>query len=271
MHPQIKDRFYDQFLKEPTKDRFIDFVRSNCGEMNEIDFKEKWVERGHLAKTILAMANSGGGIIVFGVKEEADGSLIPVGLEELKDKSKVDLGKLVSPNLDYEILDFNYDSPVYSTTDCHFFQIIVVHYTPDRLPFVSLGETNGIDKDIIYVRRNTRTEKANEREIQSIIQSRLSSIYNSGDSDLSLPEHLRQLRLLYEEMPRNIRVVVRRGEPSKFARALSLLSSASSTLYGEVEYEEQPNPVYPQESYEQFVSRMIEAKKLRIERVLDVK
>lgn len=271
MHPQIKDRFYDQFLKEPTKDRFIEFVHSNCGEMNEIDFKEKWVEKGHLAKTILAMANSGGGIIVFGVREEDDGSLVPMGLDKLKDKSTIDLGKLVSPNLDYEILDFNYDSPVYPATDYHSFQIIVVHNTPDRLPFVSLGETNGIDKDIIYVRRNTRTEKANEREIESIIQNRLSFVYNTGNSDLSLPEHLRQLRLLYEEMPRNIRVVVRRGEPSKLVKTLSLLGSVSSALYGDVEYEEQPNPVYPQESYEQFISRMIEAKKLRIEHVIDVK
>ena len=35
MNPQIKDHFYDQFLKEPTKDNFRDFMRKSCGELNE--------------------------------------------------------------------------------------------------------------------------------------------------------------------------------------------------------------------------------------------
>ena len=39
MNPQIKDHFYDQFLKEPTKDNFRDFMKKSCGELNEMDFK----------------------------------------------------------------------------------------------------------------------------------------------------------------------------------------------------------------------------------------
>ena len=38
MNPQIKDHFYDQFLKEPTKDNFRDFMKKSCGELNEMDF-----------------------------------------------------------------------------------------------------------------------------------------------------------------------------------------------------------------------------------------
>lgn len=33
---------------------------------------------------------------------------------------------------------------------------------------------------------------------------------------------------------------------------------------------EEPNPLYPDESYEEFVSRMIVEKKKKIERVLDL-
>ena len=61
MHRQIKDRFYDMFLKDPTKENFRRFIEENPGEMDDIDFKEQWVEKGHLAKTLLAMGNSAAG------------------------------------------------------------------------------------------------------------------------------------------------------------------------------------------------------------------
>lgn len=271
MKIQSKDKFYDHFLKEPTKDHFVEFVKANCGELNEIDFKEKWIEKGPLAKIILAMANSFGGIIVFGVKEEDDGSVTPIGLEKLKDKSEIDLGKLISPNLDYEIFDFSYDSPLYQQSNNMKFQMLVVNNTPERLPFVSLGETKGIEKDTIYVRRNTRCEKANESEIGNIIQAKLSKMYKTESSALTLAEHLRQLKFLYEEMPKKTRVLIRKGEPSPFIKTLALLEKTlGEELYRNAEYEEIDNPMYPSESYESFISRMIEMKKLRIERVLDV-
>ena len=90
-------------------------MKNNCGELDEVDFKESWIEKGHLAKTILAMANSNGGIIVFGVRENDNGTLEHVGIEELKDKAVInnDIAKFISPGLDYEIFDFNYDSSEY--------------------------------------------------------------------------------------------------------------------------------------------------------------
>ena len=69
MNPQIRDKFYDEFLKEPTKDNFRDFIFKNCGELDEVDFKETWIDKGHLAKTMLAMANSMGGGIIIGIKD----------------------------------------------------------------------------------------------------------------------------------------------------------------------------------------------------------
>ena len=74
---QWKDAFYNEFLKDPSKDTFSRFLKNNVGEMDNIDFKEKWTEKGKLAKTILSIANSRGGIIAIGIKENEDGSRTP--------------------------------------------------------------------------------------------------------------------------------------------------------------------------------------------------
>lgn len=105
MNPQIKDHFYDQFLKEPTKDNFRDFMKKSCGELNEMDFKETWIDKGPLAKIMLAMANNGGGIIIFGVKENEDNTFDVLGLDNLKDTADISnsISRLVSSSLDYEV------------------------------------------------------------------------------------------------------------------------------------------------------------------------
>ena len=45
MNPQIRDKFYDDFLKEPTKDNFRAFLKNNCGELDEVEFKEHWISK----------------------------------------------------------------------------------------------------------------------------------------------------------------------------------------------------------------------------------
>jgi hypothetical protein len=65
MHPQIKDHFYDDFLQEPTKDNFQNFIKKSCGELNEVDFKEKWIESGALAK-IMFMNRNNSAIVLLG-------------------------------------------------------------------------------------------------------------------------------------------------------------------------------------------------------------
>ena len=61
----LKDIVY-ALLQEPTLDKFREFLRSQTGEHNSIDFKKEWIENAELAKMMLAMANTQGGIIVFG-------------------------------------------------------------------------------------------------------------------------------------------------------------------------------------------------------------
>lgn len=271
MNPQIKDHFYDQFLKEPTKDNFRDFMKKSCGELNEMDFKETWIDKGPLAKIMLAMANNGGGIIIFGVKENEDNTFDVLGLDNLKDTADISnsISRLVSSSLDYEVFNFVFDSDVYGEFENKKFQIMVIHDTPERLPFVSLGQSEKIEKDVIYVRRGTKSEKATSEEINRIIERKIATIY-SENTDVSLDQHLEQLKKLYSELPQKIRVLVRKGSQPNFVAALKVFGERIGALYGTPdEYEEKDNPNYPDEGYEAFILRMIDAKKLKIEKVLD--
>ena len=273
VNPQIKDHFYDQFLKEPTKDNFRDFMKKSCGELNEMDFKETWIDKGPLAKIMLAMANNGGGIIVFGVKENEDNTFDILGLDSLKDTADISnsISRLVSSSLDYEVFNFVFDSDVYGEFENKKFQIMVIHDTPERLPFVSLGQSEKIEKDVIYVRRGTKSEKATSEEINRIIERKIATIY-SENTDMSLDQHLEQLKKLYSELPQKIQVLVRKGTQPNFAAALKVFGERIGALYGTPdEYEEKDNPNYPDEGYEAFILRMINAKKLKIEKVLDLK
>ena len=273
VNPQIKDHFYDQFLKEPTKDNFRDFMKKSCGELNEMDFKETWIDKGPLAKIMLAMANNGGGIIIFGVKENEDNTFDVLGLDNLKDTADISnsISRLVSSSLDYEVFNFVFDSDVYGEFENKKFQIMVIHDTPERLPFVSLGQSEKIEKDVIYVRRGTKSEKATSEEINRIIERKIATIY-SENTDMSLDQHLEQLKKLYSELPQKIRVLVRKGSQPNFVAALKVFGERIGALYGTPdEYEEKDNPNYPDEGYEAFILRMIDAKKLKIEKVLDLK
>lgn len=271
MNPQIKDKMYEVFLKEPTKDNFSKFVKDNCGEFDEVDYKKEWPDKGKLSRIILAMANSHGGIIIIGIEEQEAGTLRPTGLESFRDKADVnnEISKYISPGLDYRIFDFAYQGSDYELMEDKKFQMIVIYDTPERLPFISLAETTGLEKDCIYVRRGTKCEKATASEIDNILETKLSVLFKET-TELSLEDHLSQLKRLYDELPQKIKVLVRTSKVSnnlfsvlgRFAMALSEYSN---------EYEEIDNPNYPEESYEAFILRMIKMKKLKIEKVLDLK
>ena len=108
---QLKDIIYE-LLQEPTLDKFRQFLYAQLGEHNSIDFKGQWIEGGALAKEILALANSQGGIIVFGVAENEDKSIRIDGLTGIRDKAIIsnDIKNFISSDLKYEVYDFSYTS-----------------------------------------------------------------------------------------------------------------------------------------------------------------
>ena len=271
---QIKDKFFDLIVKNPSRDGFKTFLKESCGELDNIDFKEKWITKGKLAKIMLAMANTGGGVIVLGIQENKDDNYLAVGIDELKDAADVEkeIKKLVPRNLSYSVLDFIYDDEIYGEYAGKKFQAIIIADAPEQLPFFSIGASDDIEKDCVYVRRGTSSEKASARDFETMIQRKLEKVFKESN-DLSLKEHLEQLQFLYDSIPQKKRVLVKKG--NRFVGAmegLQALSERMTEIFGEPDqYEEVPNENYPSEDYEQFLVRMIDKKKLKIEKVLDLK
>lgn len=271
---QIKDKFFDLIVKNPSRDGFKTFLKESCGELDNIDFKEKWITKGKLAKIMLAIANTGGGIIVFGIQENKGDKFVAVGIDELKDAADVEkeIKKLVPRNLSYSVLNFIYDDEIYGEYAGKMFQAIIIADAPEQLPFFSIGASDDIEKDCVYVRRGTSSEKASARDFETMFQRKLENVFKESN-DLSLKEHLEQLQFLYDSIPQKKRVLVKKG--NRFVGAmegLQALSERMTEIFGEPDqYEEVPNENYPSEDYEQFLVRMIDKKKLKIEKVLDLK
>lgn len=263
---QIKDIVY-KLLQEPTLDNFREFLRNRTGEHNPIDFKQEWINGGKLAKEMLSLANFGGGIIVFGVKENDDKTYSCDGLPEILDKSKISNGvkSFISSNLKYEIYDFTYTSSEYSALENKKFQMMVVDDTPEFLPFLSKREGDSIKANMIYIRRGTSCEIADESEISSLINRRINHIYPNNGKPLDLKEHLKQLQILFDNIQKRKRILKKQSGLSTFSMTIEKI------VTGFDPYEQIPNPLYPEEGFEDFVLRMITEKKKKIERLLDLR
>mgnify|MGYP003170441182 FL=1 len=85
---QIRDIVY-KLLQEPTLDNFREFLQNQTGEHNAIDFKREWICKDKLAKLMLALANYGGGVVVFGVQENENKTFSCEGLKALNGKEHV--------------------------------------------------------------------------------------------------------------------------------------------------------------------------------------
>ena len=90
---------------------------------------------------------------------------------------------------------------------------------------------------------------------------------------MSLKEHFEQLQFLYDQIPQTKRILIKRG--TQFSGAitgLAMLSERMKEIFGEPDvYENVPNENYPSENYEEFLVRMIDMKKIKIEKMLDLK
>ena len=99
----------------------------------------------------------------------------------------------------------------------------------------------------------------NSYEINEMLDKRLEATYVE-QSSLHLEEHLKQLNTLYKNMSSQM-------YSSSVISNLFKNMSAFGTLAGTP----QNNPYYPKESYDEFIAKMIEKKKMKIEKVLDLK
>jgi predicted HTH transcriptional regulator len=252
---------FSRFFNRPTTDSLKQLISSGFGETDRLDFKEDWPSDGNLARHVLALANSGGGVVVVGVRQEEDGSFASVGMKKLRDKAKVSQGlsKFFSPAIDYELLDFPFTDSTYKDLNGKAFQVLLVESDAKRIPYQARIDGDGVSASAIYVRRGTESIAANHDELERLINARIESGYSST-SVLELQEHLEQLKTLYSAISAN------RMTSTAFSKlALALSMSTTGTMFESV-----PNPLYPSETYEQFISGLIPRKKRKIEQLLEL-
>ncbi len=240
---------FEEFFTSPTKEKFRDLVSNNLGEFNYVDYKSEWPERSKLAKHMLAMANSGGGAIVTGVVESSDG-LDPTGVSAVADKTDLHNGikKFMPSDFSYEIADFSYTDEDGAGLAGKRFQVMFVDSPNESLPFICADSGKNAREAAIYVRRGSASAEANYEELQRILNTRVETRYSSSRS-MSLKDHLAELSLLYRQIDRYISI---EDHPMSLG-----------------EYGVTGNPEFPQESFEEFVGRLIKSKKKRIELVLE--
>lgn len=263
----IKECMY-KFLQEPTRESFIDIVFSGVGEQNSIDFKKIWIEPQKLSEIILGMANTGGGVIILGVEEKEDGTIEAIGLGEIFDKEKQHskISKFLPDTVNFDILDFDFSNEAYSQIENKLYQIIVIHSDDKDLPYMWNKDSNENQMGCVFIRKGTKTVKANSFELRALIDKKIKSMYTEG-SKLALEEHLEQLKILYEYV--GVKEKVIHKNVLNIGKVLSERLQVFSESLGEVERTK--NPFYPEEDFEEFVANMIKMKKIKIEKVLDLK
>ena len=246
-----------RFLESKDRENLKELLKNNTGEYNFLDFKEKLLETPKLAKHILGFANAGGGILIFGVKEEKDGDFTPVGIDKFEDKTQMEkeLEKYLPYELKYEIGNFEYKDPGWGKLAGKKFQVISVEDTPEYLPFLA-KKTFGdvLYKNRVYIRGKVNTEEATHEELQDIVNRRISTNANTT-SEEELRAHLRQLEILYS-------FVNEYGNYFKsYFGSIAGFSQNLAMLY-------RKNPKYPKEDFESFVLKMIKYKKKIIENIV---
>lgn len=257
---------FAKFAEDPSRDRFRDLMVQHTGETKQLDFKEEWPTGTTLAKFVLALANSGGGCLVIGVKQCEDGTVESVGLATLRDKAHVvdDLAGYLPSELSSQVTvdDFTYEASEFGDLVGKKFQVITVPFDPDHLPFVAQKDGVKFRSGAIYIRREGMTQEANHEEVQKIVNARIATGHSTA-AELELKEHLDQLEALYERVPRTITKLAENSLGRTLARLGTVFGSG---FYGDAVSEQ--NPRYPTEDMQDFVLRMIESKKKRIEGAL---
>lgn len=252
---------FAKLLEDPSRDKLHELLRSSGGEFRDLDFKEEWPAKPAVAKQILGLGNIGGGVLVIGVREETDGSLIPVGVSTFTDKATITgwIKAILPSSLlnSVTVHDFDYPTGEYGVVQGKKFQVMFVQPDSRHIPFLALKEAEKISAGIIYVRREGMVDAASHEEVQRILNRRIEEGH-STQPELDLQGHLDQLRVLYGAIEKTKATGL--GWMAKGLASTSLMKALGAVY--------ESNPLYPTESLEEFVASQIGAKKKLIQKVL---
>ncbi|MEJ7837729.1 MAG: ATP-binding protein, partial [Thermomicrobiales bacterium] len=197
---RIKDDIA-RFVANPTHDGLQNLIQYFGGEFDQYELKEAWPALPRIAKSVLAIANSGGGVILFGIRDE---SLEPVGLVEFLPKQQVfdSLGEFLPGPLLNEVtmLDFDYRGAEYPPLQGKLIQVLAIPDLAHFLPFIceeawSQDDTH-LRRGAIYVRNGTQTVETTYERLQTLIGRHIEAVMPGGNVD-ELTQELAQLYALY--------------------------------------------------------------------------
>ena len=189
----IKEKFAKLF-DDPNRETFKIALNNLTGEYDDLEFKEQEIDEHILAKHILGIANTSGGVICLGIKESDDG-LIPIGINNSSDSTdlKKKLSKYLPYNLDYEVHPIDYDDKeLWGDVRNKSFKIITVEYTPEYIPFMPMKDHVDYKRTDIFCRKNSSTNRCEYDDLQNILNKRVSASQNI----LNIIKELNELELL---------------------------------------------------------------------------
>lgn len=243
---KVQHEMFAQFFEQPTREKLRDPIKQSIGETDYLDFKAEWPNLVKVSKHILALANSGGGALVLGLRQTDDGAIETVGLAEFTDKVNVakTAKKFLPKSVQYEVFDFSYTDSEYQALRGKKFQVVLVEYSKKLLPLLSLKDGDGLRANVAYIRDGTESTEANHEQLEHLIYLRIESGYTSTHT-LDLRQHLEQLQALYK---------ARRSKDPWGVLSTAKIESFLGT---------------PMTEFYEFVEDMISSKKSRIQKELE--
>lgn len=184
--------------KQSTEYRALMEQAHNITRTPSVALYEMVQDHEAIAQTILAMANSGGGIILFGVREqEPKVTLVGLKREELINATefKKEMEHYLPETLHYEVHTLDYTTDANPNIRGKIFQLLDIKDVPTHIPFLPLKSGELISESMVYVRDAQSNASATYAQIQDLLGRRLQTGYSA--SQLPLDEHLKQLRVLY--------------------------------------------------------------------------
>lgn len=201
----LNEAFANVF-ENPNRITFKNMLKNISGEYNDLDFKREMIEYSTIAKHILAMANTEGGIICFGVDEVETGGLKPIGLKTLDDNTEIlkKVGRYLPPELKYSIHPIIYQDYVeWDELKNKKFLLIIIEFNAENIPFLPIKESNDFLRTDILCRKNSSSTKCEYQDLQELLNKRIETNVSSSLSTRDL-EDLRILQIYKLTDPFNI-------------------------------------------------------------------
>jgi len=170
-----------------TKEKIIKKAKKAKRESKYIDFKEKfdidssqdWCE---VIKDIVAIANSGGGGIIFGVNNDGNLSGYDVSSVLSLDPAKITdkIAKYTNQQFsDFEIEEFEKDSQRVAILIIYGVSMPMIFTKPGTYSIDSSRQKTAFRKGTIYFRHGAKSEPGDSNDLSNVIERRLEEIRKS--------------------------------------------------------------------------------------------